>query len=34
VCSSFLLILLYHGEIDDTCCLRHDVNPIPVNIVL
>jgi hypothetical protein len=33
VCSSFLSILLYQVETGDTC-VRHDVNPIPVNMVL
>jgi hypothetical protein len=26
--------LTYHGDAGDTCCVRHDVNPIPVTTVL
>ena len=31
---SFHLVLLYDGDTGNTCCIRHDGNPLPVNIVL
>lgn len=31
---SFHLVLQYHGDTDNTCCVRTNANLIPVNIVL